>query len=91
MRAKSKVNAFVRKFESSALGKMNVIEKKTTFKGKPGRSYYAVVFTLPPRPTRILRSMRQYMNDADDNNLGISKGSTLRGIGTMYTVFFKDS
>lgn len=88
MTPKAKANAFVRKFESSALGKMNVVEKITTGRSKAARGYYAVIFTLPPRSTGTLRSMRKYINEKGGSNLDLSKGSTLRGIGTVYTAFF---
>ena len=90
MTAKSKANGFVRKFKSSALGSMNIVERKTTVRGKYGKGYYAVIFTLPPRPTKILRSMREYINATGGTNLDLSKDTTLRGIGTVYTAFFID-
>lgn len=89
MTGKSKANAFVKKFKSSALGQMNIIEKNTTAKAQPGKSY-AVLFTLPPRSNSTLKAMRAMIKSQGGSSLDLSKGDTLRGIGTMYAAFFRN-
>ena len=93
MTHKQKANAFKKKFgkNKSVVGGMTIVEDPISKKSKGKRGYSAINFTLEKNARATLKAMREFMKAHGQSNLDLKKGFTLRGIGTGYTAFFKNT